>query len=94
MPTTQDSNDQQEQELKHGYKIRQVTHFQPSWREKTRGEAGSFFIQLILDHGVDNYILEPEAEDTDVLLKLLSQGGYIGFDTERKIVMFPNSATK
>ena len=40
--------------------------------------------------GVEEYVLEPDVEDADVLLKLLSQGGYIGFDRERKVLMFPN----
>ena len=94
MPATQDPQGQQEQQTKQGYKVRQVTHYQPSWREKERGQEGSFYVQLILDHGVEEYVLEPNAEDADVLLKLLAQGGYIGFDMERKILMFPNLASK
>ncbi len=94
MPTNQDPQSQQEQQTKQGYKVRQVTHYQPSWQEKQRGEAGNFYVQLILDHGVEEYVLEPDVEDADVLLKLLSQGGYIGFDQERKVLMFPNLPVK
>lgn len=91
----QDEQGRQEQQLRQGYKVRQVTHYQPSWRELQRGAPGSFSIQLILDHGVEEYILEPAAEDADVLLKLLAQNSYIGFDMERKVLMFSNlSATK
>ena len=92
MPANDDPQTQQEQQTKQNYKVRQVTHFQPSWHERTRGEGGSFYIQLILDHGVEEYILEPDADDADVLLKLLAQGGYIGFDMGRKVLMFPNIA--
>ena len=88
----QDAQGKQEQQLKQGYKVRQVTHYQPSWRENGRGEPGSFFIQLILDHGVEEYILEPAAADADVLLKLLAQNSYIGFDLERKVLMFSNTS--
>lgn len=83
-----------EQRMERRYQIRQVTHYQPSWREKERGEEGSFYIQLILDHGVDEYVIEPEVRDAEVLLQLLSAGGYIGFDMERKVLMFPNSTAK
>ena len=51
MPTNQDPQSQLEQQTKQGYKVRQVTHYQPSWQEKQRGEAGNFYVQLILDHG-------------------------------------------
>ncbi len=95
MPDTQNPQTEPEQQRKQGYKVRQVTHFQPSWRETQPGQSGNFYIQLILDHGVDEYILEPDAEDAEVLLKLLGKGGYIGFDMERKVLMFPNlSAAK
>ena len=90
MPASDDPQTQQEQQTKQNYKVRQVTHFQPSWHEKERGQQGSFYIQLILDHGVEEYILEPDGEDANVLLKLLAAGGYIGFDMARKVLMFPN----
>ncbi len=94
MPANSDQKPEAEQQIERAYRIRQVTHYQPSWKEKERGQPGGFYIQLILDHGVDKYILEPEVEDADLLIKLLAQGGYIGFDIERKVLMFPNSAAK
>ena len=94
MPTNSDQKPDTEQTIERGYRVRQVTHYQPSWKEKERGQPGGFYIQLILDHGVEEYILEPQVEDADVLLKLLSQGGYIGFDIDRKVLMFPNNSTK
>ena len=83
-----------EQQLERSYRIRQVTHHQTSWTEKEPGQAGIFTIQLILDHGVDEYILKPQASDAEVLTRLLAQGGYIGFDLNRKVLMFPNGAAK
>jgi len=70
------------------YKVRQVTDIQASWVEKGRGEAGRFTLQLILDGGVEEYILAPEAEDIDVLLGLFARSGHATFDLERKVLMF------
>ena len=94
MPSNSEQKPEAEQQTERSYQVRQVTHYQPSWREKERGQSGGFYIQLILDHGVEEYILEPEVNDADLLLKLLSQGGYVGFDVNRKVIMFPNSSTK
>ena len=94
MPTNSDQKPDTEQQTERGYRVRQVTHHQPSWKEKERGQPGGFYIQLILDHGVEEYILEPEVEDADLLLKLLSQGGYVAFDLDRKVLVFPNSSSK
>jgi hypothetical protein len=71
-------------------RVRQVTHFQPAWTEKKAGESGTFTIQLILDHGADEYVLRPSAEDTDVLFELLDRGQNVYFDLNRKVLMFGN----
>jgi hypothetical protein len=73
-------------------KVRQVTHFQPTWTEHSAGEPGTFTIQLILDHGVEEHILRPTAEDADVLLRLLAEGNSTYFDLERSVLMFGNRA--
>ncbi len=73
-------------------KVRQVTHFQPTWTEHGPGAAGTFTIQLILDHGAEEYVLRPTADDTDVLVDLLSAGEDVYFDLERKVLMFGNRA--
>jgi hypothetical protein len=72
--------------------VRQVTHVQASWTEQDRGEAGAFTLQLILDHGADEYVLRPTAEDTDVLVKLLARSSNATFDVDRKVLMFGNLA--
>ena len=93
MPNS-DQKPENEQQLERSYRIRQVTHYQTSWTEKGPQQPGGFTIQLILDHGVDEYILQTEAQDTEVLTRLLAQGGYIGFDLQRKVLMFPNNSAK
>lgn len=70
--------------------VRQVTHFQPTWTEKAPGAAGTFTIQLVLDHGAEEYVLRPTADDTDVLYEMLSRGRNVYFDLERKVLMFGN----
>ncbi len=72
--------------------VRQVTHVQASWTEQERGAAGAFTVQLILDHGADEYVLRPTAEDTDVLVKLLARSSNATFDVDRKVLMFGNLA--
>ncbi len=71
--------------------IRQVTHFQASWTEQERGEPGAFTIQLILDHGADEYVIRPTGEDTEVLLRLLDASESTSFDLERKVLIFTNA---
>ena len=85
-----DTNDAAEQQLERRYKVRQVTDYQASWTERGRGQPGVFTLQLILDKGVEEYILEVTADDADVLTKLLKRSDYAMFDTERKVLMFEN----
>jgi hypothetical protein len=72
--------------------VRQVTHVQASWAELDRGAPGVFTLQLILDHGADEYVLRPSATDADVLVKLLARSKSAAFDLERKVLMFGNLA--
>ena len=80
--------EQAEQRTEKSHKVRQVTNVQASWTERERGQPGKFTIQLILDHGVEEYILQPYVEDAELLLQLFSQGIPAMFDVERKVVMF------
>jgi hypothetical protein len=72
--------------------VRQVTHVQASWTEEARGAPGAFTLQLVLDHGADEYVLRPSADDTDVLVKLLARSKSATFDLERKVLIFANLA--
>jgi hypothetical protein len=58
--------------------------------EQGRGQDGKFTLQLILDNGVEEYILEPTEDDIDVILKLLGMSKHTMFDMERKVLMFSN----
>ncbi len=71
-------------------KIRQVTQVQASWTEQERGESGAFTFQLILDNGVDEYVIRPTAQDANVLMQLLQRSSHATFDAERKVLMFSN----
>jgi hypothetical protein len=83
-----DHNDPAEQQLERRYKVRQVTDYQASWVEQGRGQPGRFTLQLILDKGVEEYILDVDADDLDVLLALLKRSDHAMFDLERKVLMF------
>jgi hypothetical protein len=77
-----------EQRTEQQIQVRQVTHVQASWTEQERGAPGAFTFQLILDEGVDEYVIRPTAEDADVLLSLLRRSDSASFDLERKVLIF------
>ena len=72
----------------HAFQVRQVTNIQASWQEQETGKEGLFTLQLILDNGVEEYIMQPEAEDLESLLKLFKISKHTTFDTKRKVLMF------
>ena len=73
-------------------RVREVTHVQGSWTEQERGAPGAFTLQLILDHGADEYVLRPTAQDAQVLLTLLGRSKRAAFDLERKVLLFGHLA--
>ncbi len=85
-----DQNDQQSQSLQRRYQVREVTQYQASWVEQGRGEEGRFTLQLILDNGVEEYILDVDSDDMEPLLVLLARSKHTTFDLERKVLMFSN----
>lgn len=88
-----DARDEQEERAQRRYAVRQVTAYQASWTETDRGEEGTFTLQLILDKGVEEYTLDVDSDDIDVMLKLLKRSGHTTFDLERKVLMFANIDT-
>lgn len=78
-----------EQNTEQAIKVRQVTDVQVSWTEHERGEPGSFTVQLILDNGAEEYVLQPNAEDTKVQIELFERARSVYFDLDRK-VLIPN----
>lgn len=89
-----DQNDQQSESLQRRYQVREVTQYQASWVERERGEEGRFTIQLILDNGVEEYILDVDSDDMEPLLMLLARSKHTTFDLERKVLMFSNLKIK
>ncbi len=85
-----DERDAQSDRLQSRYLVRQVTQYQASWTEGERGQPGRFTVQLILDNGVEEYILALHADDVHGLLKLLQRSDNTTFDLERKVLMFAN----
>ena len=57
-----------EQNTEQTIRVRQVTDVQISWTEHGRGDLGSFTVQLILDNGAEEYVLQPTAQDAKVML--------------------------
>ena len=84
------TNERAERRTEQQIQVRQVTHIQASWTEEQRGAPGAFTVQLILDNGVDEYVLRPTAEDMEVLLRLFERSGNAMFDIGRKVLMFNN----
>ncbi len=78
-----------EQRTQSAIKVRQVTDYQASWTEEVRGDSGSFTVQLILDDGAEEYVLQPNVKDMKVIQDLLNSAGSVFFDLERK-VLIPN----
>jgi hypothetical protein len=84
----QQRSEQQERYTEEHVLVRQVTHIQASWAERERGKPGAFTLQLILDQGADEYILQPTAEDAESLLRLFKMSNGAIFDRPRKLLIF------
>ena len=68
--------------------VRQVTDVHANWSEQERGAPGKFSYQLILDNGVEEYAIRPDAEDADVLVELFKLTDKIYFDMSRQVLIF------
>ena len=84
MPRKPEKEQQTEREIT----VREVTDYQATWVERERGAPGAFTIQLILDHGVEEYVIRPTAEDAEVLTSLFKGAEKVTFDLARKVLMF------
>ncbi|HEX2136931.1 MAG TPA: hypothetical protein VHG30_13680 [Microvirga sp.] len=89
-----EQNLEQSRALERQIKVRQVTAMQASWTEQERGADGAFTLQLILDNGVEEYILHPSAADLQPMLRLFKLSNHTTFDLERKVLMFSNVKTE
>lgn len=70
--------------------VRQVTDIQASYTELERCSEGAFTVQLILDDGAEEYVLQPTADDMKVMLRLASNNQAVMFDLERKVLITSN----
>jgi len=71
-------------------RVREVTDYQPTWSEQAPGAPGVFTVQLVLDHGAEEYVIRPTADDLDVLKSFLRRSDQVWFDLDRKVLMFGN----
>jgi hypothetical protein len=69
-------------------KVRQVTHWQPTWTESSPGAAGTYTFQLVLDDGAEEVILTLTEDDADNLFDWLSSADTVYFDMDRRVLMF------
>jgi hypothetical protein len=76
-----------EQRTEGNIRVRQVTDVQFSWTEEGRGDHGSFTVQLVLDDGAEEYVLQPTAEDAKVQLELFQSASAVYFDLDRKVLI-------
>jgi hypothetical protein len=81
-----------EQRTEGQIRVRQVTDVQFSWTEEGRGEHGAFTVQLVLDDGAEEYVLQPTAEDAKVQLELFDSADAVYFDIDRKVLIPSNLA--
>ncbi len=89
-----DPESERQHQTRGQFQVRQVTNYQASWTETEPGEEGKFTLQLILDNGVEEYILDTDSDDLEVMLKLLKNSSYTTFDLKRKVLMFSNIDAK
>ena len=67
-------------------KLRTYRRHGPKWSAARRIAS----LQLILDKGVDEYIVEPEAEDMEPLLMAFKSAPHPMFDKSHKFLIFGN----
>ncbi len=76
-----------EQHTEQQIQVRQVTDVQASYTEQERGEEGAFTLQLVLDDGADEYILQPTNEDLKVMLEIFGRAQTVYFDLGNKALV-------
>jgi hypothetical protein len=68
--------------------VRKVTQAHVAWTEKEANQPGIFTVQLVMDDGADEYVLQPSSDDVDILLELFDDAKSIIFDKNRKVLIF------
>lgn len=68
--------------------VRQLSHYQFSFRSGDRHTDGLWTLQLVLDEGAWEEIITVSAEDADVLQELLAGNKTVFYDIRRRLFMF------
>lgn len=69
-------------------RVRQLSHYQLSFRAQDAQTAGTWTLQLVLDEGAWEEIITVTAEDADVLREALSSSKTTYYDIDRRLFMF------
>jgi len=68
--------------------VRQLSHYQFSFRAGDAGEDGTWTLQLVLDEGAWEEVITLTAEDADVLQDVLEATKTVYYDSDRRLFMF------
>jgi hypothetical protein len=69
-------------------RVRQLTHYQFSWKAGSAEQNGTWTLQLVLDEGAWEEVLTVTAEDADNLQDVLVNTKTVFFDVGRRVLMF------
>ena len=68
-------------------KIRQITHYQFSWRAGEAGQGGTHVLQLVLDQGAWEEVLTLDGLDSLALQVKLATSASAYYDVQRRAVI-------
>ena len=69
-------------------KVRQLTHYQFTFRVGDAGTSGIWYPQLVLDQGAWEEVVTLTADDADVLQEILGGTEPVYYDIERRLFVF------
>jgi len=69
-------------------KVRQLSHYQFSFRAGDAEQKGTWTLQLVLDEGAWEEIITLTADDADNLQDLLEDTKTVFYDIDRRLFMF------
>jgi hypothetical protein len=71
--------------------VREVNHYQVTYVHRRDGEPGIWTMQLILDQGAEEHVMQLVADDVDPLQEMMRAATRVWFDMDRKVLMFGTS---
>lgn len=69
-------------------RVRQLSHYQFSFRAGDAGENGTWTLQLVLDEGAWEEVITLTADDADNLQDVLESTETVFYDIDRRLFMF------